>query len=153
MPAKNMRFMLSALSKCVKSLTRRSYREFILPLHERVWTTLESMTDVELRDLKKEFLTRIVESMEELLRREKSEAEVAQITETFQLTMALRRLTSQTIERRVNGVQYISSVCSHTRKGYTSHSMKFITARNFCANGLKTINCWKRSLVQSHIPS
>ncbi|ETO16136.1 Ubiquitin carboxyl-terminal hydrolase family protein, partial [Reticulomyxa filosa] len=128
MPVKNMRSILSALSKSVKSLTGRAYRKFILPLHDRVWTTLESMTDIELRDLKKELLSRIVECMEDLLLREKSIAEVAQITETFQLTMALRRLTSQTIERRVNGVQHIASVCAHTRKGSPSHSAKFITA-------------------------
>ncbi|ETO34402.1 ubiquitin domain-containing protein, partial [Reticulomyxa filosa] len=130
MPVKNIRAILSALSKSVKSLTRRCYREYVLPLHDRVRSTLESMTDVELRDLKKEILSRIVEAMEGLLQREKSEAEVAQITETFQLAMglSLRRLTSQTIERRVNGVQYIASVCSHTRKGYHSHSMKFMTA-------------------------
>ncbi|ETO31823.1 hypothetical protein RFI_05294, partial [Reticulomyxa filosa] len=128
MPVKTMRLILTALAKSVKALTRRTYQTFILPLHDRVWKTLESMTDVELRDLKKEILTRIVQSMEELLRREKTEEEVAQITETFQLAMALRRLTSQTIERRVNGVQHIAWVCVHARRAHpSSSSLKFIT--------------------------
>ncbi|ETO28198.1 hypothetical protein RFI_08932 [Reticulomyxa filosa] len=127
MPVKNIRFILSTLSKSVNALTRQTYQKYILPLHQHVCGALESMSDVELRELKKEFMTKIVEAMEDLLRRGKSPIEIAQFSETFQLTMALRRLTSQSIERRVNGVQYISFVCQNVRKGYISHSFKFTT--------------------------
>ncbi|ETO07878.1 hypothetical protein RFI_29512 [Reticulomyxa filosa] len=89
MPVKNIRAILSALSKSVKSLTRCCYHEYVLPLQDRVRSTLGSMTNVKLRELKKEILSRIFEAMEGLLQREKSEAEVAQITETFQLAMGL----------------------------------------------------------------
>ncbi|ETO14020.1 ubiquitin domain-containing protein [Reticulomyxa filosa] len=162
MPVKNMRHILSALSKSVKTLTRRAYRQFILDVESHVWNSLESMTDVELRELKKDILNPIVQAMDILLQREKSEKEIAQITETFQLTMglfllnfplssfhvqiicyctrfffffffifqtALRRLTSQNIERRVNGVQHIVDICSWAGKSYSPHALKFITSK------------------------
>ncbi len=106
------------------------------------------LSDIELRDLRKEFLERIVNSVENFLKRFKTNEEIAQI-ETFQLKMAIRRLKCITIERRVNGVSYIADICSRTRRhagyGYTT---RFITPE-FLMNGLKNINyynyiIWKR---------
>ena len=53
MPVKNMRFILSAISKTVKILTRKTYQTYVPQLQKLVWETLQNLSDVELRDLKK----------------------------------------------------------------------------------------------------
>ena len=97
-------------------------------MHKLTFEVLESLTNEELRDLRKDFLERIINSIENFLKRYKTAQEIAEIVETFQLKMALRRLKCATIERRVNGVQYIADICSRTRRhtgfGYTT---RFIT--------------------------
>ena len=127
-PVKNLRFIISPLSKCSKMYSRKTAQAFIPKMHELTFETLESLSDVELRDLRKDFLERIVNSVENFLKRFKTTEEIAEIIETFQLKMAIRRLKCQTIERRVNGVQYIADICSRTRRhqGY-AYTVKFIT--------------------------
>eukprot|EP01084_Bolivina_argentea_P320328 555774_1 len=127
-PVKNLRFMISPLSKCFKMYSRKTALEFIPKMHTLTFETLEMLSDIELRDLRKEFLERIVNSVENFLKRFKTSEQIAQIIETFQLKMAIRRLKCVTIERRVNGVSYIADICSRTRRhagyGYTT---RFIT--------------------------
>ena len=104
--------------------------EFIPQMHKLTFETLESLSDVELRDLRKDFLERIVGSVEVFLARTKTKEEVAEIVETFQLKMVIRRLKCATIERRVNGVQYIADICSRTRRHgnhYAAYTTRFIT--------------------------
>ena len=61
-------------------------------------------------------MDKIVASCDEMLNRFYEYKETQAISEIFQLTMALKRLKSASIERRVNGVQYIANVCNRTSK-------------------------------------
>merc|ERR1719361_2073775 len=92
MPVRNLRFIISPMSKCYKMYSRETAADFIPKMHKLTFETLESLSDVELRDLRKDFLERIVASVEQFLQRHKTKEEIAEIVETFQLKMVIRRL-------------------------------------------------------------
>ncbi|ETO20539.1 hypothetical protein RFI_16669, partial [Reticulomyxa filosa] len=118
-PVRSYLLALSSLATCSNALTRRVYEDVVSKV-------LKWLNEFDMSNLSNDMTPHAVEAIRQLLQRQKSADEITQITEIFQLTLALRRILSQSTQS-ASGAQYIAYVCLHVRRSTTFQALRFIS--------------------------
>ena len=91
-----------------------------------VETGLANVSDNELKALKDDFLNKFFKNVESLLRVNNTAKEISQFIERIDLSMSLRLLNSQVLEKKINGMtklqRIIKSIDMKTEEKFVSHS-------------------------------
>eukprot|EP01083_Nonionella_stella_P096239 270468_1 len=111
--------MLNAMCEIAVQLSRTFSDEFISALQMETFAMFLRLSDAELRNLTKKQLDDATGCIERLLKRIMTGSDVSEKIEEFMLSMALKRVKSANIERRLNGLAYLGDVCLAVRRGNT----------------------------------
>ena len=107
LPIAQLRRIVAAVSYCHLVMSRPLACHFLPLFHYLTFCTLLDLTDVELRQLSKEWLEEIVKSVTRLLTRLFYARQVQAYVDDFSLACAVKRLRCSVVERRINGMAFI----------------------------------------------
>jgi hypothetical protein len=102
MPFEALHVLPCFLCKCCNVFSNSFAEKFIRAFKDAMFNSLLNMTDIEMRDLKPDWLERVKSHSPKLFSRTYTKEESWKLTEEFMLQMASKRLSSNVVERRIN---------------------------------------------------